>query len=70
MARPGPKVHVTDDELLLAVAQVPGPFATAVEVAELVDLSPEQCRKRMKRLAEEGLLNSKKAGSAIAYWRV
>jgi len=67
MATPGPKMQVTDDELVAAVKQVEGPFASAVEVAEIVGLTPEHTRERLKRL-DGDVLNSKQSGHLRGYW--
>lgn len=69
MGRRGPALKVEDDELVTAISSVNGPFATAVEVAEEVGLSPERVRERLKELEDRGVLESKRAGSAKAYWR-
>jgi len=67
MPRPGPKMKATDDELVAAIKDIRGPYATAVEVAEIVDLTPEHTRKRLKRL-EGGPLASKESGKVRGYW--
>ena len=68
MSRPGPKLKVRDDELVEAVKETEGPFATAVEVSELVGLSPERVRERLKHLRDEQVLDSKRAGHVVTYW--
>lgn len=68
MPRPGPAKQVTDDELVEAIKTINDRFATPVEIADLVGLSPEHCRKRLKKLREDGVLDSKAAGNATAYW--
>lgn len=67
MARPGPKMQATDDELVAAIKTISGPYATAVEVADIVDLTPEHTRKRLKRL-EGDVLKSKQTGNTRGYW--
>jgi len=67
MAKPGPKMKVQDDELIEAIKSVSGPFATPVEVADRVGLSPEHTRKRLSRLEGE-VLSSKDSGGVVGYW--
>lgn len=68
MGRPGPKLTVQDDQLIVTIKRINGPFATAVEVADEVDLTPEHVRKRLRDLEERGVLESKRAGQAVGYW--
>jgi DNA-binding Lrp family transcriptional regulator len=67
MAKPGPKMKVQDDELVKAIKATNGPYATPVEVAERVGLSPEHTRKRLRRL-EDSVLSSKDSGGVVGYW--
>lgn len=67
MAKPGPKMKVTDDDLVEAIKTIDGPYAVPVEVAEVVDLTPEHTRERLKRL-EGRVLNTKQTGHMRGYW--
>lgn len=60
---------VTDEEILREVALVPGPVATATDLAERLEMSSAGVNKRLDALVEEGYLHERKVGGrAIVYW--
>lgn len=66
---PGPDPEVPDEELIRAIRETPYPAVSTTDVAERVNLSREQVRKRLKRLADEGRIGRRKIGaSAAIHW--
>jgi predicted ArsR family transcriptional regulator len=66
MGRP-PKL--TAEEICRIVALHPEPVVTAADVHEEMDMTQRGAQSRLKRLVEEGYLESKKVGSAAAvFW--
>jgi predicted transcriptional regulator len=60
---------VTDAKIKGAIKQRDQPFATASDVAELVDLSRWRASQRLKRLANEGEIESGAVGDKTTiYW--
>ncbi|KAA9404563.1 FaeA/PapI family transcriptional regulator (plasmid) [Haloarcula sp. KBTZ06] len=69
MSTKGPEPTVSDNELIKAISQTGRPFATAGEVAELVDLSNWRVRQRLERLDEQNKINrSRIGGGPFIYW--
>jgi DNA-binding MarR family transcriptional regulator len=60
---------VTDEEILREVVLVPGPVATASDLADRLDMSRGGINKRLDSLVEEGYLHQREVGArAIVYW--
>ncbi|GGK83488.1 MULTISPECIES: FaeA/PapI family transcriptional regulator [Haloarcula] len=69
MSTKGPEPTVSDTELIEAIDRTNRPFATAGEVAELVDLSNWRVRQRLERLDEQNKINrSRIGGGPFIYW--
>ena len=69
MSTKGPEPTVSDTELIKAINRTNRPFATAGEVAELVDLSNWRVRQRLERLDEQNKINrSRIGGGPFIYW--
>lgn len=65
----GPPPKVSDEEILKLVVLSPDPIVTAGEIADKVDMTQQAVNKRLRNLSDEGLLNSRKVGSAAkVYW--
>lgn len=65
----GPPPRISDEEILKLVALSPDPIVTAGEIAEKVDMTQQAVNKRLGQLVEDGVLNSRKVGSAAkVYW--
>jgi predicted ArsR family transcriptional regulator len=66
MGRP-PKLSA--EEICRIVALHPEPVVTAADVHEEMDMTKRGAQSRLKRLVEEGYLESKKVGSAaLVFW--
>lgn len=60
---------VSTKEVVQAIALHPEPVVTAKDINEELGLGPNGARERLKRLAEDGYLGSKQAGSsALVFW--
>jgi len=69
MSTKGPEPTVSDNELIEAINRTSRPFATAGEVAELVDLSNWRVRQRLERLDDQNAINrSRIGGGPFIYW--
>jgi predicted ArsR family transcriptional regulator len=63
------RADVSDDELLRIFALSPDPVLSSPEVAERLPISNQAVNKRLKKLQRNGILKSKKVGSAARiYW--
>jgi|APHM01.1.fsa_nt_gi hypothetical protein len=67
MTTPGRDKDVSDAEMLVAILHAPDPVATAAEVGDAVGISRQGADKRLRQLAEQGLVNSVKKGSRL-WW--
>ena len=65
---PGRKPTVSDDEILAVLRKSSDPVLTATEVAEQLPIGRRAVHKRLRELAEEGVLESKDAGSGSRVW--
>lgn len=70
MSGPGRKREVSNGEILRAIALHTDPIVTASEVADVVDMSPQGVNKRLRELAEEGLVIRKKVGANAVVYRL
>jgi len=64
----GRKPTVSDVEILHKIAIAPDPFVVASELTDELDMSRQGVLKRLKQLADDGLLHSKKAGSVTVFY--
>lgn len=64
----GRRETVSDEEILGFFQDTTDPVLGTAEVAEFLDFSNPGTHKRLKPLAQEGLLESKKIGNSIAWW--
>lgn len=65
---PGRKPTVSDDEILDVFRNSSDPVLTASEVADELSLSRRGAFKRLRDLAERGVLESKQVGSSSKVW--
>jgi DNA-binding MarR family transcriptional regulator len=66
MGRP-PKLSA--EEICQIVALHPEPVVTAADIHEEMDMTKRGAQARLKRLVEDGYLESKKVGSAaVVFW--
>lgn len=57
------------EEICRIVALHPEPVVAAADVAEEMEMTPRGAQSRLKRLVEEGYLESKKVGSSgLVFW--
>ncbi|MFD1588416.1 winged helix-turn-helix transcriptional regulator [Halorientalis brevis] len=68
MSRSGRDREVSDHELLVAGRDVPEPVFTATEVGERVGMSQQGVDKRLRELAEDGLINTAMKGASRVWW--
>lgn len=68
MATAGPERRVTDPDLLNCFEESEKPFLTAVDIAEMVDLSNTRVHQRLKPLVDSGKVHRRKVGNAVIYW--
>ena len=68
MGDPGRENETTDLEILRIGLIVPAPFFTSSQVANEVGMSQQGAHYRLTKLEEDGLIRSKKAGNARAWW--
>jgi predicted transcriptional regulator len=59
---------VTDEELLAAFDDIPGPYVTASELAETLPISRTAINKRLNRLHEEGRVGRKQPIQQFVGW--
>jgi len=65
---PGPDRQATTEGILRAIRDIYGPAAGTSEIAEKVDVSRQAADKRLRELAEEGLVNTRKIGQVRVWW--
>jgi DNA-binding Lrp family transcriptional regulator len=68
MATRGPQPNVTDREILQELENGGYPFDTASTLSERVNLSRQRLRKRLNRLAENGIIERAKVSGVVLYW--
>jgi predicted transcriptional regulator len=68
MGQPGREAETTDLEILRVGLLVPEPFFTSSDVAEEIEMSQQGAHYRLTQLQDDGLIESKKAGNARAWW--
>ena len=67
--RRGRKRRVSDEEILEVFRQTDDPVLIASEIAEHVGLSRRAVNYRLKKLSDEGILDSKQvANRTVAWW--
>ena len=64
----GREPEIADSEILNVFIKTEDPVLTAPEIAEKFGYSTSGIYKRLKRLQEESLLDSKKVGQGRAWW--
>jgi len=68
MTGSGRKKTVSDVEILREFAICEAPFMHPTELTEPMDMSRQGVYKRLKKLEDDGLLNSKKTGQTRNWW--
>lgn len=61
---------VGPDKVLDVFQQVQGPVVTSSDVANALDCTTEAARQKLTKLYEEGVLDKRKTGRTVVYWRV
>jgi predicted ArsR family transcriptional regulator len=59
---------VTEQEILKVFDQIEEPFVTASELADELGVSRQAANYRLKRMRDNGLVNSKKTGARSVGW--
>jgi ribosomal protein S25 len=60
---------VTQDRVLDVFDDVEGPVVTSSDVAESLDCTTEAARRKLQSLYDEGVLDRRKTGRTLIYWR-
>lgn len=61
---------VSDEDVLTAIDQVPGPVATAAELADVLPIGRRAIRERLLDLTERGEVARKTVGArSVVWWR-
>ena len=59
---------VQDDEILLEIKNVRGPFTTAQELSNQFGISRQRMNTRLRNLKDDGFLDRKQCGSGYGWW--
>ena len=65
---PGPDREATDLRILRAIRDAYAPAVGTSEVAEELDLTRQAVDKHLRRLSEDGRVNTKKIGRVRVWW--
>jgi predicted ArsR family transcriptional regulator len=65
MPRP---VTVSDDRILDEMTNSPGPIATASDLSDRLPLSRDGVRRRLMKLEEQGVIQSRVVGANAKVW--
>lgn len=57
------------EEVMEAFDAVRGPVVTSSDVADLFNITPESARQKLSALYEAGLVDRRKSGRTVVYWR-
>jgi len=60
--------EVKDDDILIEMKAVHGPFATAQELSNRLGISRQRMNTRLGNLKEDGFLDRKRCGSGYGWW--
>jgi len=66
--KPGPDPRVDDETILQTLLSAYKPALSSTAVADRVGLSQQATSKHLKRLAEDGFVDSDKVGPARIWW--
>jgi predicted transcriptional regulator len=66
--KPGPDPSISDEEVLRAIRDLYGPAVGTSEVANRLDVVTQTADKYLRRLHEEGLINTRKIGRVRVWW--
>jgi len=61
---------VSLDEVFDVFGVVDGPIVTSGDVADTLDCSPETARRKLRTLAEQGRVASRKTAGRVVWWLV
>lgn len=64
----GPDRDATEEDVLRAAKSIGEPCFTSRELADRLEVSTQTIRSRLESLAEQGLIEQKRAGSGCVYW--
>lgn len=62
------KRDVSDEEILVAIQDIDGPFVASVEVANYFDHTRQWAHSRLMSLYEEGKISRKKTSEQSVVW--
>jgi len=60
---------VTQERVLDVFDDIKGPVITSSDVADSLNCTTEAARRKLKALYEEGVLDRRKTGRTLIYWR-
>jgi len=66
--KPGPDRQVTDVEILKELRNHYSPAMNAAEIAAELPVARQTVDKRLRSLADEGLVNTRKVGTVRVWW--
>lgn len=65
---PGPNPQLDDEDVLRAVRDIYGPAVGTSEVADELDVVTRTADKYLRRLADDGLILTRKVGQVRLWW--
>jgi len=66
--RPGPDRQLNDVDVLDTIHDIYGPAVGTSEVADRLGVERQTADKYLRRLSEDGLVNTRKIGRARVWW--
>lgn len=66
--KPGPDRTATDESILKAIKDAYSPAVGTSEVAERVGVERQTADRHLRRLDEEGLVNTRMTGQSRVWW--
>lgn len=58
------------EDVLQVFDDVRGPVVTSSDVADALDCTTEAARQKLTRLYDRGVVDKRKTGRTVVYWRV
>jgi len=68
MQMPGPEPEESTERILRLIALHEYPFVTTADLVDELSIGHVQTRKRLDAMADDGLLNVRKAGRTKVFW--
>lgn len=68
MSSDSKRKDVEDNEIILEMKSVRGPFATAEELSDRLGITRQQMNRRLNALRDNGIIARKMCGSGYGWW--